>query len=325
MQFQRSARIKVDGIIGPQTRGALARHMAARDHSRVDKSFRIEGARRAPAYAGGRTAKPAPKGMIAAGQLQYRDAQRRAQNLTGTQNRGSFTRDPNQAFTGAPNQALTGAPNQAFTGAPNQAFTGGPNQAFTGGPNQAFNGTQNPVVNGPQNQSFSGNSKYDFYANIVRSHGGTISPNQATVLGVRMRDGPTKQFEDRIVVLSPNGNVSEFSASTRSSSGPTELVPGNYRVWARKNDDGSAAYHNGAPTYQVLNQNGRDGVPVYRDYRQSRVYNNGTGILFHPPKPYVHDTQPTSIGCINLHRADWGRFMAALGGHRDFSFTLINR
>jgi hypothetical protein len=176
--------------------------------------------------------------------------------------------------------------------------------------------------------------RYEYYANIIRSRGGRVDPNRASVLGIRVRDGVTRQFEDRMVVLSPGGRVNMFAASTRPSTvsaqfgGEAELVPGNY--WVKPHGP-----HYNRPSYVVTRYGSRDDVvPVYRDSNLDGRYSpaelsrprRGFAMLFHVPNPSSGDRYPSSVGCINIRNRDWDRFMRCVGGPRaSFHFTLINR
>lgn len=275
MDFQRNANIKVDGIIGPQTRGALQQRMGERDRSAIDPNFRIEGDRRAPTEAD-RTR--TDRDMQRAGDLRAQDEQRR--RMLGTPN-------PQQQITG--DAAPPGS---------------------------------------------SERQRYDHYASIVRQNGGQLHPNgQATVLGIRARNGVTRQFEDRVVVLQPNGRVQEFNASTRpgnttqANGGVAQLRTGNYQVNPHN-------LHYGRPSWHVTTMNGSGNVPVARDLNGDGCYDarematprTGTGILFHVPNPRYGDRVPTSIGCINIMNRDYNRFISAVGGSRArFNFTLVDR
>jgi hypothetical protein len=265
MAFQRESHIKVDGIIGPQTSGALR---TAYDRTGVDSNLRVAGERRAPTEGERRAT---PDGATPARDLIARDEQRRTNNR---------------------NVVATEAPAGATE-----------------------------------------RQRFDHYAAIVRANGGQVNPNgEATVLGLRSRDGVTRGFEDRFVVLSPGGHVREFSGSTRPGNttqrngGVAELMPGNYAV----NPHG---LHYGRPSYHVTTLGGNGSVPAYRDRNGDGQYSaaeranpsTATGILFHVPNPAYNDRIPTSIGCLNIRNSDWNAFMSAVGGSRaNFNFTLVN-
>jgi hypothetical protein len=249
--FQTAHHIKVDGIIGPQTMGALRGAVSERDHSKIDQNTRVTGEHRAPTEDDRRCP---PNGTTPLRDLQ--------------------------------------------------------------------------TAHMPENQ------KWDQYAAMIRANGGTVNPGgRASVLGIRARDGVTHNFEDKMVVLTPDHRVHEFSASTRPSNttsrngGVAELRPGNYDVRPH-------GPHYGRPSWQVFTQSGSGSVPVYRDRNGDGQYSarekatpaTGTGILFHVPNPRYHDSTPTSIGCINIRNRDWNRFMGAVGGsNQRFSFTLVDR
>jgi hypothetical protein len=170
------------------------------------------------------------------------------------------------------------------------------------------------------------------WANLIRAHGGEVNPSgRASVLGLRTRDGVTRSFEDKLVVLSPDGRVREFAASTRPSGttsrngGVAELAVGTYTVHPH-------GPHYGRPSWEVRTRSGSSRVPVYRDLNgdaayspeEKRALRTGSGILFHVPNPSTHDQAPTSIGCINVRARDWDAFIRALGGPtKSFAFTLI--
>jgi hypothetical protein len=168
---------------------------------------------------------------------------------------------------------------------------------------------------------------FERYAEIIRAHGGAINPRgRASVLGIRDRDGVTTQFADWIVVLTPNGRVFEFHASTRPATtrqGVAELVPGNYVVIPN-------GLHYRQPSWLVETEAGSGDVPVYRansagQYTRAELALRrvGNGILFHVPNPDSPDV-PSSIGCLNLRAVDWPGFTDAVGGPgATFSFTLV--
>lgn len=264
MDFQRGKGLKVDGIVGPETSGALGTAAAERDRSGVDRNLRVVGERRARGVD-----ERTPEGATPARNLIRRDEERRTARVAGTE--------------AAPRNATE-------------------------------------------------RQKFDHYASIVRANGGKVNPNgQATVLGIRAQDGVTKKFEDKLVVLQPNGRVLELDGSTRpgntTSRGVAQIRTGNYQV-----DPNGAHY--GKPSWHVKTLGGSGNIPAMRDTNRDGRYSaaekatrsTATEILFHVPNPKYNDAIPTSIGCVNVKNADLNRFMAALGGRNaSFNFTLVDR
>lgn len=264
MEFQRAKGIQVDGIIGPETSGALNNAMAERERSGVDRNLRVVGERRAPSVTD-----RAPDGTTPARDLITRDEQRRTTRTNGAEL----------------------APRSA-----------------------------------------SERQKFEHYASIVRANGGQVNPNgQATVLGIRAQDGVTKKFEDKLVVLQPNGRVLELDGSTRpgntTSRGVAQIRTGNYQVVPN-------GPHYGKPSWHVRTLGGSGNIPAMRDTNRDGRYSaaekatrsTATEILFHVPNPKYNDAIPTSIGCVNVKNADLQRFMSAIGGRgASFNFSLVDR
>jgi len=297
-EYQRENGLKVDGLVGPETSGALHSNLSNQhefkckhDHHR---NAYVE--RQAPTNA---QRQSKPEGTVRADDLAQAD---RADQVRRNQN-------PNAG----------------------------------------------PITLAPANMSES--EKFDHYANIVRANGGEVNPNgQPTVLGIRgmSRDGQvhdtgsTRQYDDTMVVLTPDGRVREFAGAThpgqnRSSASPDVagrnggrrdgagdvgmINPGNFQVVPN-------GMRNGAPSYHVRDESGRSGrLDGVRDTNhdgqfsteeRNRSAQRGdqlTAVLFHPGG----STRPSSIGCQTLSPSDYREFVDAIGGGRSsFNYSLVD-
>lgn len=184
--------------------------------------------------------------------------------------------------------------------------------------------------------------RFEHYANIVRANGGQVNPNeQPTVLGIRSRGESTRQYDDRFVVLTPDGRVREFAGAThpgqtrsslspdvnRDGAGDVGMIrPGNYNVRA-------SGPYKGYPGFHVRRLDGSDRIPGWRDTNHDGVYSGAertaserrgdtlTDVLFHAGNP----GSPRSIGCLTLDPRIYNQFVAAVGGRNGrFNFTLVN-
>lgn len=192
--------------------------------------------------------------------------------------------------------------------------------------------------------------KYQYYANIVRAHGGAVNPGgMPTVLGLRgvRIDGAqhgsasTRTYDEVFVVLTPDGRAIELAGAThpgqsssraspdvnRDGAGDVGTIrPGTYL--ARPNGP-----HANNSSWHVVNLNGAEGIAGWRDTNHDGVYSDGeraaseargdtlTGVLFHQGNA----SAPSSIGCQTLSPAEFNRLIAALGGAGStFTYTLVN-
>lgn len=208
-----------------------------------------------------------------------------------------------------------------------------------------------PVSLAPRNATME--QKYQHYARIIRAAGGTISPNGATVLGLRGLDlgGTVREtrvrtdFVDTFVVLKRNANGQAFVQEFRGSSYPGQasvsgMAPDVNRDGRR--DVGMIAEGNfsvvpnglfrGKPSYHVRTVGGSGWLPGVRDTNQdgrhsgaewaaSKQRGDRLGeILFHRTG---NGGGVSSIGCLNI--PDLEGFVAAVGGTgASFKFTLVN-
>lgn len=182
-------------------------------------------------------------------------------------------------------------------------------------------------------------AKWEFYAGIVRSHGGKVCEHgKPTVLGIRglSRDGRvhvsvnSRNYDDTFVVLTPDFQVVELTGATHAGQLTSTLVdsvgrilPGNYTT--RKHAD-----HNGAVSFQILTLGGSGSIPGARDRNDDGKYSEFevaisvgakhtlTGVLFHQGFP----NRPKSIGCQTMSPDEFAKFVAAVGGP-GFSYTLV--
>jgi peptidoglycan hydrolase-like protein with peptidoglycan-binding domain len=203
---------------------------------------------------------------------------------------------------------------------------------------------------GPAPAGASERERYDHYAAIIRANGGQVCANgQPTVLGVRgmgvdgTRHGgnSTRQYDEMMVVLTPDGRCQEFRGAThpgqrasRSSPDVTgdgagdvgRIQPGNYQVVPN-------GPHGGAASFHVRTLGGSGSLPGVRDTNQDgrfsaeeaaasgRRGDTLTQVLFHQGGTNT----PTSIGCQTLAPNDYRRFVEMLGGSRArFSYTLVD-
>jgi hypothetical protein len=189
--------------------------------------------------------------------------------------------------------------------------------------------------------------KYEFYASIIRRHGGQVNPNGVpTVLGMRaVAPGAgvssNNRFDDTFVVLLPSGRVHEFRGAThpaqyassispdvnRDGRGDVGMIrPGNYMAVPNGN-------FKGRPSFHIKTMEGSGRLPGWRDTNQDGVYSpeelraseaRGDGlteVLFHRG----NELSATSIGCQTLSSADYDRFVSVLGGaNASFSYTLVD-
>jgi hypothetical protein len=225
-------------------------------------------------------------------------------------------------------------------GAPAGYNGGGPT-----GPAPGQTGVAAVPQGGPQQgllapSNWSQAQQYQYYSNLVTQNGGTMNPNGATVLGIRGQsvDGQvhpdtfSKSYNDSFVVMQPNGTFQVLSGATHpgqaySSMSPGgnvgELQPGNYRVDPH-------GPHAGNSSYQVLNQNGTDGLPTARDFNHNGQIDANeanrpavplTGVLFHQGNA----NSPSSIGCQTLSPQNMQKLINAVGGPRaGFNYTLLD-
>ncbi|MBX7100808.1 MAG: peptidoglycan-binding protein [Myxococcaceae bacterium] len=184
-------------------------------------------------------------------------------------------------------------------------------------------------------------AEWNKYADMIRKAGGTVNPGgKPTVLGIRAKGGgASTSYQDKFVVLRPNGDVVHIRGSTRpgqtrSSLSPdvngdgvgdvAMLRPGNYDVVAN-------GPHDGAPSFHVLTKGGSDRVAAWRDLNHDGFYSSSErrwserhgvtagAILFH-----TGFANPSSIGCQNIKPSDMGSFVRAVGGAGgNFNFTLV--
>ncbi|MBN2358340.1 MAG: peptidoglycan-binding protein [Deltaproteobacteria bacterium] len=197
--------------------------------------------------------------------------------------------------------------------------------------------------------AMSAREKYQFYAEIVRAHGGKVCPGgKATVLGIRGLSrghqahglSSAARYDDTFVVLK-NGKAYEFHGATHpgqswSSMSPDVtgdgvgdvgcIKPGNYYV--RPNGP-----HAGAASFWVNTTGGSGYLPGWRDTNHDGRYSRAerraserrsdrlSGVLFHQGNAYA----PSSIGCQTLSPAEFRRFIAAVGGSQaSFTYTLVS-
>lgn len=185
---------------------------------------------------------------------------------------------------------------------------------------------------------------YAYYKAIIERSGGSMTPNGATVLGIRGEDikghvhdtTSVKAYDDTIIVLGADQSITAFPATTHpaqrtSSQSPGgnvgEIVPGCYIAEPH-------GLHNGIDSYHICNPDGSDHLPGWRDYNHDGVmdpdekhrsetqHDNLTEVLVHASK---RKDVPTSIGCQVLSPRDQRRFIDAVGGkNAHFNYILLD-
>lgn len=200
--------------------------------------------------------------------------------------------------------------------------------------------------------------RYDHYRELIEANGGRINPDGPTVLGLRgmavdgERNGSWNNhgggYDDTFVVLNtgPNGepSVELFEGTTHANAtyspdsygpdangnrinGVAMLAPGSYEVVPHSNN------YQGrwGQSYHVRTQDGSGYVPAYRDTDSngvisptevSQAVNGGyqaTDILFHSGKR----DSPSTIGCQTIEPGQLADFAAAIG-NGGFEYTLID-
>ena len=180
--------------------------------------------------------------------------------------------------------------------------------------------------------------KYDHYAAMVKAAGGKMDGNKPTVLGLRGlgTDGKrhdsgknTGSGDDTFVVLGHdkkgNPTVTELKGATHAatshghiSGGVAQLRPGNYDVNRRHDYHGREAWAvNGGSNVPVYRDRNRDGNISDSEKAYAVAHNTqGDGILFHRDRG-------TSIGCQVLPDNVLGHLKNAVGGG-NFRYTLID-
>lgn len=182
--------------------------------------------------------------------------------------------------------------------------------------------------------------KFAFYKRVVEQSGGTVNANgRPTVLGVRMNaPGSSDKYNDKMIVLTPDGRVTEFKGSTVPSaptggSDPSKadgrrhmgyLPPGNYHVAGADKSNykgrGAAGYLIGnegeAPAWRDYNNDGR--ISDAEKDRSRKAHESFTGLRWHPGF-----SGPSSIGCQTLNQPDSKRF-DALMKRGSFNYTLVH-
>lgn len=330
--FQKDKGLEQDGVVGPNTRGALDKALAAPS----GPSTWTPAPALADVKAGRATLK---KGMEGEAVRHLQSQLARHGHLSGSEVDGKF---------GAGTEAAV----KAFQKA--KGLTPPPGQEGTVGKTTLEHLEKAPTTNAggrislaPRNMSQ--REKYDYYANIIRANGGQVNPNgQATVLGLRGVDANgnhhsttfNKNYDDTFVVLKPNGTVEEFRGSTHSNPRYQPRAPdangdgrgdlgmiraGNYKVVPNGPHVGAASYH-------VRTLGGSGNLPAYRDTNQSNTISQAekdaarargyvqTEILFHQSGT----SDNGSMGCQTLSSADYNRFIQAVGGSRaSFTYTLV--
>lgn len=184
--------------------------------------------------------------------------------------------------------------------------------------------------------------RWELYASMVRRAGGEVCPGgEPTVLGLRSARESSRRYDDRYVVLTPDGRVRELTGAThpgqsRSSLSPDVtgdgvgdvgmIRPGNYQVVPN-------GPHGGAASFHVRTLGGSGSLPGWRDTNHDGSYGDAevlsseargdrlTGVLFHQGSA----ASPVSIGCLTLAPDEYRRFLDAVGGSRArFNFTLVD-
>jgi hypothetical protein len=174
-------------------------------------------------------------------------------------------------------------------------------------------------------KNMSPQQKYDYYAKIVKQHGGTIDSTKPTVLGLRglSADGShhtskvTKKADETFVVLDPKTHTARelpgttHPAQSTYSGRPTGfLKPGNYETERHHN-------HNGDISWHVTTKDGNGTVPATRAGKDSTM----TAVLFHRPK---NQQEVTSAGCQVLKNgAAWESFKKGMPAS-GFHYTLVD-
>lgn len=174
-------------------------------------------------------------------------------------------------------------------------------------------------------KNMSPREKYDYYAKIVKDHGGTIDSAKPTVLGLRglSVDGShhtskvTKKADETFVVLDPKTHTAKELPGTTHPAQPIYnkratgfLKPGNYETERHGN-------HNGDISWHVTTKDGNGTVPATRDGKNSTM----TAVLFHRPKG---GQEVTSAGCQVLKNgAAWESFKKGMPAS-GFHYTLVD-
>jgi hypothetical protein len=179
----------------------------------------------------------------------------------------------------------------------------------------------------------------EYYTRVVEKAGADPSAG-VTVLGIRRAGRTEMLFDDSFVVLRAGVAVVVAGSThpwfTHSSSAPDVdgdgdgdvgmIRPGVYRVVPRA----AAQDISGLPTFHVLNKDGSEGLPGWRDTNHDGVYDEAertaseargdkmTAVLFH----YEGPGAPPAIGCQVTGRPDLTKFVEAAGG-RDTTFTYV--
>lgn len=187
--------------------------------------------------------------------------------------------------------------------------------------------------------------QYQYYRSIVENNGGTMTPDGPTVLGVRgetiagkVHDTTSsKVYDDTIIVLGNDGqSVDAFRCVTHPAQKSSVLSPGGNVGEIRPGPFiaiPNGIYHN-VPSYHLLNADGSDGLPCWRDYNHDGVmepsekqrseaqHDTATAILIHASG---NASVPTSIGCQVLSPPDQRRFVKAVGGDdAHFNYLLVD-
>lgn len=194
-----------------------------------------------------------------------------------------------------------------------------------------------PVTPPPANATQA--QRYEHYRQIIMANGGQDprTSDRPVVLGMRGvdRGGNTHEtqnkraYDDTMVVLGRNGQVTELRGSTHAGQVTSSLVSSVGMIRTGNFDVAPNGPHAGAPSFHVR-QNGSGTLPGIRDtshdgrFSQAEINNrsssnNMTEILFHQGTA----DSPHSIGCQTLPPDEFRRFVNAVGS-RGFSYTLVD-
>jgi uncharacterized protein YgiM (DUF1202 family) len=272
--------------------------------------------------------------------------------------RGAGSAAPRGAGSAAPRGAGSAAPGPEVAGPqPDSAFSPRAGRPSSSGPSSS----RSPVINQPLGEpnpdslvdrSLPNDQQYQKYKKMVLANGGTVSEQngQRTVIGLRgvnpsgqifpeaKRD--YRSYTDSFVVIWKDsngqghvavmlGSTTPGQASTNYSGTPdanrdgvrdiAHLSIGTYS-YTRRSYKGQSAYGTGGSQActRDTNHNGRaDSNEIAASRRRG---DKATGILFHRG----FNNRPSSVGCQTMSSSDFARFEQALGGQKNFSYTLID-
>lgn len=173
------------------------------------------------------------------------------------------------------------------------------------------------------------NLSYDRVCDLIKAQGGKLFENgQPSILAVRTDNAGTVNYEDKFIVVKPNGQMRSFAGTTRptvtydnNGFSPDMVVTGNYKISPRPADG------KWSDAFYIERQNGDMAVPTAKDrngdgrYSASEIANPvlDDEIRLHPGNA----TTTSSAGCFNVQ--DYSDFLQFIGGHgHAYNMTLVN-